>query len=360
MAVATRRIVGWTLLVGAVAASVIVGVLPSPYAIESPGPVFDTLGSTTVNGKSVPLIEIPDAKTYPTRGQLDLLTVSVQGSPDTRVGWGTVLSSWFNSADAVVPLDELYAPGTTSKELNEQSEAQMTSSQQEAIAAAERELGYTVPGVVTVGQVVAGGAASGVLQTGDVILSVNGTAVSDAAGLRAAIAATPAGQPVGIAIRRGSTSSTVEITPKLQNDGSGTQRRIIGIVPGASYDFPVTVKIQLDNVGGPSAGMMFALGIIDKLTSGSLTGGAHVAGTGTIASSGAVGAIGGIRQKLIGARKAGASWFLAPAGNCNEVVGHVPSGLRVVKVSTLSQARTALSAIASGQTASLPTCAAGS
>ena len=105
--------------------------------------------------------------------------------------------------------------------------------------------------------------------------------------------------------------------------------------------------------------MMFALGIIDKLTPGSLNGGADVAGTGTISSEGDVGAIGGIRQKLYGARNAGAEYFLAPASNCDEVVGHIPAGLSVFSVATLSDSLAALDALRSGtaaRVAGLPAC----
>ncbi len=133
---------------------------------------------------------------------------------------------------------------------------------------------------------------------------------------------------------------------------------VIGVFVGGDYEFPFEVRIQLENVGGPSAGMMFALGIVDKLTPGELNGGLEVAGTGTISGSGEVGAIGGIRQKLWGAQRAGADWFLAPASNCAEVAGQVPAGLTVVAVDTLDDAIGALEAIAADDTASLPACAA--
>jgi len=123
------------------------------------------------------------------------------------------------------------------------------------------------------------------------------------------------------------------------------------------YDFPFEVSIQLDNVGGPSAGQMFALGIMDKLTPDSLNGGKRVAGTGTIDNVGNVGAIGGIRQKMYGARSAGATIFLAPASNCDEVTGHIPAGLQVFAVKTLSDSVKVLDAVRAGSsTADLPTC----
>ncbi|MGB4779922.1 S16 family serine protease, partial [Microbacterium sp.] len=132
---------------------------------------------------------------------------------------------------------------------------------------------------------------------------------------------------------------------------------LVGITTSHDYDFPVDVTIQLDNVGGPSAGMMFALGIIDTLSDGDLNGGEQVAGTGTIDSAGTVGPIGGIRQKMYGAKDAGATWFLAPRDNCEEVVGHVPAGLRVFSVATLDDALDALAAIRGERDPdALPTC----
>lgn len=118
----------------------------------------------------------------------------------------------------------------------------------------------------------------------------------------------------------------------------------------------VNVTMHVDDIGGPSAGMMYALGLIDKLTAANETGGATIAGTGTMDKSGKVGAIGGIRLKMIGAKRDGATWFLAPESNCDEVVGHVPDGLRDVKVATLDEAYQALVAIGEGKGDTLAHC----
>jgi PDZ domain-containing protein len=150
----------------------------------------------------------------------------------------------------------------------------------------------------------------------------------------------------------------VEITPELDTT-DGVDTWLIGITLTTEYDFPIDVTIQLDNVGGPSAGMMFALGIVDELTPGEMTGGNDIAGTGTIDAAGTVGPIGGIRQKLYGAVDAGADYFLAPASNCDEVVGHVPDGLQVISTSTLEDSLHALEVIANGgDVDALPTCTA--
>lgn len=342
-----RAWVGPVVLLSGVALVVGLGVTPAPYVIEQPGPVFDTLGTS----KDIPLISIPDETTYPTGGTLDMLTVSVVGNPQSLPNWLEVAGAWFDRTKAVVPVDAIFPPSTTVEERDEMNQAEMTDSQQEAIAAALTELGYDVQQRVSVVQVPEGSPAEGVLEPGDEILAIAGTAVADAAALRSTLQTLGTGAPVQLSIERGGAQQEVQVTPRESNGAA-----VIGVLPGAAFDFPFQVDIQLDDVGGPSAGMMFALGIIDKLTEGELNGGQNVAGTGTIDAAGEVGPIGGIRQKLYGARGAGAAYFLAPSSNCTEVVGHIPDGLGVLAVSTLDDALAALKAVAAGDTSGLPTC----
>jgi Lon-like protease len=154
-------------------------------------------------------------------------------------------------------------------------------------------------------------------------------------------------------VERGGQPVTATITPK--DNGQG--RFILGVMLKYLFTFPFTVDISLEKVGGPSAGLMFSLGIIDTVTPGDLTGGKHVAGTGTISPDGLVGPIGGIEQKMQGARAGGATMFLAPAANCQEVAGQVPEGLQVVRVENLAEARDAVERAGSGQdTSGLPGC----
>ncbi|TXN31231.1 YlbL family protein [Lacisediminihabitans profunda] len=352
------RWVGWTLLAGALLGSFGFAMVPAPYVIEQPGPVFNTLGTVIFDHKQVPLIEIPGEKTYPTTGALDMLTVNVVGDRQQSPSWFEVAQAWLDRSKAVLPLDSIYPVGETVKQSNEQATVDMQNSQKDAIAAALTRLGYTLPSTLSVAGFSPDSPSKGRLQNGDTILSVNGTKTDSVLGLRAIIAKSGAGVPLTIAIARGGQTKSVEVTPQLS--AGPRPAPIIGIFPAVSYTYPFTVKIQLQDVGGPSAGQMFALGIIDKLTPGSITGGAKVAGTGTIDADGNVGAIGGIRQKLYGAKNAGATWFLAPYSNCNEVTGHIPSGLRVLAVKTLDDSLAALKAISTGaSTKSLLACPAG-
>lgn len=343
-----RAWVGPAVLFSGVALVVGLGFAPAPYVIEQPGPVFDTLGTS---GDDVPLISIPDRTTYPTEGALDMLTVSVVGNPESLPNWAEIAGAWFDRSKAVVPVEAIFPASTTLQERDEANQAEMTDSQQEAIAAALTELGYPVDQRVSVAQVPDDSPSAGVLEAGDEVLAVAGAPVADVPALREAVQTAGTSSPVALTIERDGVEQEVQVTPA---DDDGTA--VIGIVAGAAFDFPFEVDIRLDDVGGPSAGMMFALGIIDKLTEGPLNGGEHVAGTGTIDAEGEVGPIGGIRQKMFGAVGAGARYFLAPADNCGEVVGHVPDGLEVLSVSTLDDALAALQGISSADTSALPTC----
>lgn len=342
--------VGWTFLIIAILGTLGFTLVPAPYVIEEPGPVFNTLGTVPNGSKQVPLIEIPGQKTYPTSGALDMLTVNVSGNRDQPPSWFDVARAWLDPSRAVVPVDAIYPIGTTVEQSNQQATVDMQNSQKDAVAAALTHLGYTLPTTVLVGGFSPDSPASAVLKTGDVIVSVNGQAVSSVLGLRAIVAKGGAGVPLTLVISRARAEQTVQITPVLSTDRKPVP--IIGIFPSVSYTLPFDVKIELENVGGPSAGQMFALGIIDKLTAGYLNGGARVAGTGTIDGDGNIGPIGGIRQKLYGAVNSGATWFLAPYSNCAEVVGHVPSGIKVLAVRNLDDSLLALTAIKSGSSTS--------
>jgi Lon-like protease len=354
-----RRVVGWSLLVAAVVLALLASVLPSPYVIELPGPVFNTIGTqqqgTGKDAKQVKLIQVHGATTYPTAGALDMLTVSVAGTATERPSWVSVIRALFTKSQAVLPASEIYPPGETTEQVNKQDAADMQNSQQSAIAAALIAEGYHVPSTLTVGTVQSGSAADGVLQKQDVIESIDGhdlTANADSTTLRSYVTDNGAGNPATLVVKRDGADRTVTVTPRTE-DGAV----LLGIGVTESFDFPISVSIKLQDVGGPSAGMMFALGIIDEITPGHLNGGKHVAGTGTITAGGQVGAIGGIRQKMYGARGAGATVFLAPKSNCDEVVGHVPAGLSVYAVSTLKQALGDLATIRSGgDTSELARC----
>ncbi|UOD80053.1 PDZ domain-containing protein [Paenarthrobacter ureafaciens] len=323
--------------------------LPVPYVVESAGPTFNTLGQ---DGDK-PVITVSGHETYPAKGNLDLTTVLMAGGPKSPASIYDLFRAWLDKSKAVYPEELIYPKGTTAEQTVQQGEIAMETSQENAVAAALRELDIPFEQRLTVAGLSDDSPSSGKLQEGDRLLAINGKAITSMSVVQAELSA-GAGASVVVGIDRNGSTTSVTVTPtKNAND-----RYVLGILLSSDFTFPFDVKISLDNVGGPSAGMMFALGIVDTLTPGDLTGGRHVAGTGTITADGAVGPIGGVAQKMIGARQHGATMFLAPAANCADVVGNVPDGLQVVKVETLADAKAAVEQLGSGQdTSGLPTCA---
>jgi len=328
----------------AVALAILGAVQRVPYVVLSPGPAFDTLGTV---GKT-PVLTIRGAKTYPTDGTLSLTTVSVLD----EVTLSQALVAWFKGEEAVVPRELLYPPDQDKDETKQRNAQQMDQSHDDATAAALRAVGLPVTTRVSVREVSAGQPAEGRLRAGDVIASVDGKPVDGVNGLRELLNEQPPGSAVDVGVLRKGERLTLRLTTVAAPDDP--RRAILGINVGETSSFPVRVDIQLKDVGGPSAGLMFALGIVDKLEPGSLTGGRHVAGTGEISSDGTVRPIGGIAQKLQGARHSGATVFLVPADNCPEARRNVPDGLRLLKVSTLEGAVKALEQLDAG--GSPPTC----
>jgi PDZ domain-containing protein len=333
---------GLLLLVG-------ISFLPLRYAVLTPGPIYNTLGE--VDGH--PLIAVSGHQTYPATGQLDLTTVSVYGGPGDKVRLPQVIRGWLDPADTVLPVDQVFPPGTTEEQEEKQNEADMVNSQESATAAALDELGIDYTTVLTVVDTSSGTPAAEVFEKGDVILALNGVPIDDFDALRKELQQVEPGDEVTVKVRRDGAEQDLQVATVEGDDGKAR----LGVIVETTFDFPFDIDIKIDNVGGPSAGTMFALGIVDRLTPGAMTGGKRIAGTGTIEPSGAVGPIGGIVQKVNGARDSGAEYFLVPADNCEEVRGHVPDGLTTVRISTLHEARTAAEAIGSGKSlADLPSC----
>ncbi len=340
------------LLVSAVTAVVLGGVvatLPVPYVVFSPGPVRDTLG-TTVEGEE--LIVVQGAQTYPTEGQLDLTTIRVAGGPLGRVTVLEAIQAYVDRSRALRPVETVYPPDETREEAREVSTAQMESAQQSAAVAALLELGEQVSARLVVSGFGGNAASEAVLEEGDVVVSIDGTPVQGGGALVDLLQGYAAGDTVDVEVDRAG-ETVVEPIPLASSDSGAV---ILGVLIAPEYDLPYEVVYDVGGIGGPSAGLMFSLGIYDKLTPGALTGGAHVAGTGTMADDGSVGPIDGIQQKLVGARDVGARWFLAPVDNCDAVVGAVPDGIQVTAVQTLSDAVAAVEAVASGDTDDLRTC----
>jgi PDZ domain-containing protein len=330
---------GVTVILGAlITALLALGVMaaPMPYVVLKPGPTVNTLGSD--NGKEV--IQVTKAETSASRGQLRLTTVGVQS--DVELVWA--IRGWFSDEQAVVPRDVIYPPDRSEKQIEEQNQQEFEVSQSSAETVALRELGYPIQTYVE--KVTPGGPSVGKLREGDVITTVDGAQVTSPERLTELIRAKPAGTALTVGYTRSGEADTVRIATAA--DDKGTPR--VGVEINKKQPHPFTVKIDLSEIGGPSAGLMFTLGIIDKLKPEDLTGGKIIAGTGTVDDDGNVGPIGGIPQKLVGAQEAGAQLFLVPADNCAEALRNAVPGLPMAQVATVDDALAALRTFTTGGT----------
>lgn len=326
--------------------------LPVPYVTMNPGPTVNVLGRTS----DKPIIAVKGHRSYPTHGDLRLTTVSVT-NPNSKIRLGDALAAWFDRTRAVYPRDVIYPPDQSAQDVEQQSSVEMVSSQDTATAAALTELGYKLPLQIEVLAVTKGSPADGKLKVRDRILSVNGRRITKVDQVSKLIQAAGVGKPVRVTVRRGDQTRTVTLTSKASPGNPKVAR--VGVQIGTGYDFPFDVSVRLgEEIGGPSAGLIFSLGVYDTLTPGSLTGGTNVAGTGTIDEHGHVGPIGGIQQKIVAAADAGAKVFLVPPGNCGSALAAdvTKDEIKLVKAPTMHSAVRSLKAYARNKNAHLPAC----
>ncbi len=331
-----------------VAFGFLLSVVTVPYVALGPGPTFDTLGE--VDGKQVVDIRSTDGVagevTHPTSGHLNMTTVSERDG----LGLGQALALWMSGRDQLVPRELVYPPDKSKDDIDKQNTTDFKRSEDDAEYAALSYLKY--PKSVTVESVEEKGPSAGKLERGDAIDMVNNVEVPNLEAFQEVLKDTKPGDQVVIDYRRknappGTATITLGNHPEREQGYLG-----VGVLdaPWALFD----IEFNLANIGGPSAGLMFSLAVIDKLTTGELNDGKFVAGTGTITADGTVGSIGGITHKILAAREAGATVFMVPAGNCAEALTAHEDGLQLVKVDTLSTAVDALNMISAG--GEPPTC----
>ena len=312
--------------------------LPVPYVAQVPGPTFNTLGE--IDGS--PIIKVEGREVDEVSGNLNLTTVGV-----SRGGLSLVqaVSGWFDDEVAVVPEESVYPPGRSEEEIRQANREAFLTSEQAAKSAALGHLGYPVK--VVVQDVPQGSPSDSLLVEGDTIDAVDGRPTPDADTLSNVLTAIPGGTTVTVTSTHRGTVQQVEITTKPAEDRAGS---LLGVSVLEQPSAPFDVQIDVKDVGGPSAGLMLALGILDLVGDDDLTGGAVVAGSGTIDAKGAVGPIGGIALKMVAAEDIGAELFLVPADNCAEATGVADPGYPLARVATLDDALKALSDFEAGRT----------
>ena len=332
-------------LVSGIALAVLVTValvLPVPYVKLAPGPTFNVIGEN--DGE--PFIRIEGTTTYPVTGNLDMTTVRESGGPRGGLTFVEAIGAWFSTADAVVPRELIYPDDVTGEQVRQRQAALFSTSESDAVGAALTYLNIPVATEVVATAVLADAPAGEFFEPRDAIVSIDGVAITETGQVVDTVRAKPIGSSFDFEIER--SGEPVTFTIESAPNPADPDTPYLGVTVGLFFTPDFEIDFTLQDVGGPSAGLMFATGIVDKLTPEDLTAGGYVAGTGTIDPEGKVGPVGGIRQKLAGARDAGAELFLMPERHCAEAEGHVPDGLQVVPVSTLTQAIDAIRAWTAG------------
>ncbi len=322
---------------------------PLPYVIYSPGLTADVLGTTGDDDHEI--VKVEGAETFHDDGELRFTTVYAT-EPEADVNLFRLLEAWIDGDDAIYPYDAIYAPEDTDESKQAEGAFQMVTSQDTAVAVALTELGYDVPAFPEVRRVLDGSPADGELEEGDLLVSIDGTPVRFIDEVADVVDAIPDDQATELRVRRDGEMRTVSLQ-REEIDG----RLAFGFEMTQYYEFPVEVTFGIDpDIGGPSAGLMFSLAVYDTLTEGSMTGGQVVAGTGTLSPDGSVGPIGGIDQKIAGAREADTDLFLVPAENCDDAYESPQGDMELVRVATMSEAADAIETWAADPGADLPRC----
>lgn len=332
--------------------------VPLPYIVERPGPTVNVLGDY----QGVELINVPDPA--PVDGQLLMTTVTISGVPSQWLTATNLLRALLSDETAVAPREVLFPDNLSAAQSQQISQAQMNTSQENAVIAALESMGYDLDVELEVALITDESDAKNKLALEDVLVSVaapNMPTLSHPSyrELTSLLAQVPAGTNVRVQVEREGKAESYDIetiAPPVDQTGAPSRDgSLLGIGLYTHLKNNPGVEFSLgDQIGGPSAGMMFALGIIDKLTEESLTGANTIAGTGTIAIDGSVGPIGGINQKMLGAKRDGARYFLVPDGNWSEAKDNVPSGMTAIRVATLDQALQTLREISTSKDITLP------
>jgi PDZ domain-containing protein len=306
-----------------------------PYYEFRPGSARPTAPGVVVEG----------AESYPPASEISFTTVSL-----SRSTLASYVAAWFD--DDVEVVDEAVILGDRSPDENRQFNLQlMDTSKQEAIRVALLALGYEVPiyidGLVIM-EVLPGSAAEGVLSAGETIVAIDGRELTEATDVGEIMDGRAPGDQVSLEVEAATGDARRTVDLVLGENPDEPERGIIGVSLQARsprYDYPFEIDIDSGDVGGPSAGLAFSLGVLDVLTPGELTGGNQVAVTGTIDGNGRVGEVGGVAQKTAVVVDEGYDVFLVPSSEFEEAAERAGDHVRVIAVDTLEEALDALESL---------------
>ena len=300
-----------------------------PYYAVGPGPAREV----------GPLIDVKGHQRYDSAGKLIMTTVSY-----AQVTALQALGAWFDPVTQVVHRDELFAPGEDPSTERQRAISEMDTSKINATYVVMQHLtDYPKEHAdgALIQATVEGCPAFDELFPGDLITAIDGEPVGSSKQASTAIDAVPDDEPIAFTVRAAGETHDVSLTREAcaKND----PKRYVGI--STVNPFPIPVSISSGDIGGPSAGLMFSLGLYDALTPGDLTDGRTIAGTGTMAPDGTVGPIGGITDKVVAAERVGATVFLVPKDNMAELEGVDVGDMQLISVATFDQAVKELEAL---------------
>lgn len=326
-------------------------VIPVPFVVFTPGGAVDVMAT---NEEGEPLVDLGSVQTYPTTGRLEMTTVAVTQVSGT-VGVPEAILAHFLPSRETLPREAYYREGVTADEIDQQSSTDMTTSQDSALIAALREAGQPVEERPEVASVTSAGPAEGLLQAGDLIVEVGGVTTRAPSEVTSLIGRYEVGDEVTFLVLREGREMTIPVVLGASNSDTGAP--IVGIELTTGYRATPQVSYNVDPaIGGPSAGLIFALAIYDKITPEPLLGDLTIAGSGEITPDGVVGEIGGVDEKIAAAERSGATAFLTPAGNCADITSNHPD-IAVVPVSSLAEAIDAVDLLRDPATAGqVPRC----
>lgn len=328
----------------------LLAVLPVPFVVYSPGRTYDVMGN---DPQGRPVVDVAGTATYPTTGRLAMTTVAVTRSDANTSLPEAMFAYWASDRDAL-PRDAVYDPGKTTEEVRAEERQMMDTSKQDSVVAALRAADVPVQELPVVAAVTNSGPASGRLNPGDLILSIDSHAAKTPAEVRTLIQRHQVGDMVRLTVQRERRIVNVDVISVASNQDP--KMPVLGIQLGVGYRYePVVTFGVSQEIGGPSAGLVFALTVYDRITPGDLLRGRSVAGTGEIDPQGRVRPIGGIQEKIAGAERSGATVFLVPANNCKDLTG-LQTRLELIRVDTLDDAVRGLRELGGTNPRQVPRC----
>lgn len=319
-----------------VALALLLALVPVPYVIYSPGRAYDVLGT---DSQGTPLVQVDGIPSYDHSGELYMTTLALT-RPDARISLPEALFAYWAPRRDALPRHLIYTTGKSSEEVRLEERQMMNVAQQDAVVAALRAANVPVEEMPVVRSVSVSGPANGRLQPGDLIIAVDNQAAPTHTRVAEMIRGAPVGESIRLTVQRDRRIVNVDVWTTAASNNAGMASVGIDVSTGFRYEPTVSFGVSQE-IGGSSAGLVFALAIYDAITPHDVIAERSVAGTGEIDADGRVSSINGLHEKIAGAERVDANVFLVPGDNCRDLAG-LRTDLELIRVDTLDDAVTGL------------------